>query len=106
MKETIIRKITSRKLWLAVASFVGALLTAMGHEKTAVIVSGLIMQGAVVIAYIVSEGLVDAANKPPDTEEETVEYRYLDENGVPTDGHYNMLVHNVEESINESGGDF
>lgn len=64
MKETIIRKLTSRKLWMAVAAFVGALLTAMGHEKTAVTVSGLIMQGAVVIAYIVSEGLVDAANKP------------------------------------------
>ena len=68
-KQDIIRKLTSRKLWLAVAAFVSAVLTALGHEKVAVTVSGLIMQGAVVIAYLVSEGLVDAANKPPDAGE-------------------------------------
>lgn len=63
-KEDIIRKLTSRKLWLAVALFVSGLLAFFGKdaEKTEQI-SGLIMQGAAVIAYILGEGLVDASNK-------------------------------------------
>lgn len=60
--NNIVRKLTSRKLWLAVAAFVSGLLTALGHKETAVTVTGLIMQGAAVIAYIVAEGLVDASN--------------------------------------------
>lgn len=35
----------------------------------------------------------------PETETR-VEYRYLDENGVPVDGHY-MLVKNVEDEVCE-----
>ena len=59
----IIRKITSRKLWLAIALFVSGVLTATGHDKSTVEqVSGLIMQGAAVISYIVGEGLIDAAS--------------------------------------------
>lgn len=58
-KEDIIRKLTSRKLWLALALFVSGVLTACGKGGTAETVSGLIMQGAAVIAYIVGEGLVD-----------------------------------------------
>lgn len=60
--NNIVRKLTSRKLWLAVAAFVSGILTALGHKETAVTVTGLIMQGAAVIAYIVAEGLVDASN--------------------------------------------
>lgn len=63
-KEGIIRKLTSRKLWLAVALFVSGVLTAVGKKETAETVAGLIMQAAAVIGYIVGEGLVDAANKP------------------------------------------
>lgn len=61
-KETIIRKLTSRKLWAAIASFVGMLVVATGHsESYATTITALIMAGATVIAYIVGEGLVDAA---------------------------------------------
>lgn len=56
------RKLTSRKLWMAIALFVSGIFAATGHKETGVIVAGLIMQGAAVIAYIIGEGLVDAAN--------------------------------------------
>lgn len=60
-KENIIRKLTSRKFWLAVALFVSGLITALGGKaETAQTVSGCIMQGAAVIAYIWAEGWADA----------------------------------------------
>lgn len=59
------RKLTSRKLWVAVAGFVSGLIIAFGgEESTATTVSGCILQGASVIGYLLAEGLVDAANKP------------------------------------------
>jgi hypothetical protein len=62
-KEDIIRKLTSRKLWLAVALFVSGLITAFGGgEETAATVTGCIMQGAAVLGYILAEGLADAGN--------------------------------------------
>lgn len=66
-KEDIIRKLTSRKLWLAVAAFVSGIVAVFCGDKTAQIVGGLILQLAAVVAYIFGEGLVDAANKPPDS---------------------------------------
>ena len=60
-KEFIIRKLTSRKLWIAVSEFVSMLIIAMGvAENTATQVAALIMAGAGAIAYIVGEGLADA----------------------------------------------
>ena len=57
------RKLTSRKLWTAVGSFVSLLVVALGYsEDSAVQVTGLIMAGATVMAYIIGEGLVDSAN--------------------------------------------
>ena len=62
-KETIIRKLTSRKLWLAVSEFTSMLIIALGvAEDTATKVAALIMAGAGAIAYIVGEGLADASN--------------------------------------------
>jgi phage shock protein PspC (stress-responsive transcriptional regulator) len=62
-KETIIRKLTSRKLWVAVAGFVSGLIVAFdGDAETAETISGLILQGASVLAYIIAEGITDAAN--------------------------------------------
>ena len=57
------RKLTSRKLWAATASFVSMLIVAMGGaENTATQVTALIMAGASVVAYIIGEGLTDSAN--------------------------------------------
>ena len=55
------RKLSSRKLWIAVAGFVSGLILAFGGaESTAVTVSGCILQGAAVIGYLLAEGLTDA----------------------------------------------
>ena len=62
-KETIIRKLTSRKLWVAVSEFVSMLVIALGvAEDNATKVAALIMAGAGAIAYIVGEGLADAGH--------------------------------------------
>ncbi len=56
------KKLTSRKFWTAVASFVTLMITAFGvAEDTAAQVSAIIMAGASVVAYIVGEGMADAA---------------------------------------------
>lgn len=61
-KKDLIKKLTSRKLWLAVAGFVAGLILAFnGSTETAETVSGCIMSGASVIAYIIAEGLSDSA---------------------------------------------
>lgn len=65
-KETIIRKLTSRKLWAAIVGFVTGLLIYMGRsEADAEQIGSLIMMGASVVAYIVGEGLADAGNNTP-----------------------------------------
>lgn len=56
------RKLTSRKFWLAIAGFASGLLVAIGKSEVAETVAGLIMSGASVIAYIIGEGLTDAAH--------------------------------------------
>lgn len=58
----IVRKLTSRKFWLALATFVTGILKFNGSsEDTVVQVASLIMAGAAVVAYIVGEGLADSA---------------------------------------------
>ena len=62
-KQDIIRKLTSRKLWVAVAGFVSGLIVALdGDAEVAETVSGLILQGAAVFGYLVAEGLADAGH--------------------------------------------
>ena len=63
-KADIIRKLTSRKLWLAVSMFISGLIVAFnGEATTAETVSVCIMQGGAVIAYLLAEGWADAANR-------------------------------------------
>lgn len=65
-KQEIIRKLTSRKFWMAVAAFVsGSIVAFTGDEGTAATVSGLILQGAAVLGYLLAEGLTDAAGSKP-----------------------------------------
>lgn len=64
--ETLIRKLTSRKFWAAVCSFVTMLMIYRGAaESDAQQVAALIMAGATVVAYIIGEGLADAGNNTP-----------------------------------------
>ena len=61
-REHIIRKLTSRKLWMAVALFISGLITAFGgQENTAQTISGCIMQAGAVVSYLFAEGWADAA---------------------------------------------
>lgn len=59
-----VRKLTSRKFWTAVASFVSMMIVALGGtDNQATQITALIIAGATVLAYIIGEGLVDASNK-------------------------------------------
>lgn len=63
------RKLTSRKFWAAVADFIGMLMVALHvDENSAAQVVALVMAGAGVVAYIVGEGMADAANAGNDDE--------------------------------------
>lgn len=58
-----VRKLTSRKFWLAIANFVTMLIVAFGGtDNQATQVASIIMAGATVIAYIIGEGLTDASS--------------------------------------------
>ena len=60
--DDIVRKLTSRKFWAAVAEFVTMLMVALKYDQgSAEKVAALIMAGAGVVAYIIGEGLTDAA---------------------------------------------
>lgn len=55
------RKLTSRKLWLAIASEVGMIMAYCGSSESEVTqVTAMIIGGATVIAYIIGEGLADS----------------------------------------------
>ena len=56
------RKLTSRKLWMALCGLIAGLLTAFGiSDSTSGEVTGIIMSAASVVAYVIGEGLTDAA---------------------------------------------
>ena len=63
------RKLTSRKLWMSVASFISMLLVAFNYtESQAAQVAALIMAGSSVIGYVLGEGLADAGHQGEDAE--------------------------------------
>lgn len=56
------QKLSSRKFWAAVCGFIAPLFTLLRVPSgTAAQITALIMAGASLIAYILSEGFVDAA---------------------------------------------
>lgn len=75
------RKLTSRKFWMAIATFASMLLIYFGKsESEAAQVAALIMAGGTVIAYIIGEGLIDAKSKPDKTNKKEEESKE-EENG-------------------------
>ena len=76
MKTDWKRKLTSRKLWLSIASFASMLMIYFGYaEDKASRTASLIMAGASVIGYVIGEGLADSSPSsyiPED--EEAIEY--------------------------------
>ena len=58
------RKLTSRKLWMSVATFASMLLVFFNYsESEAAKVAALIMAGATVIGYVIGEGLADSGGR-------------------------------------------
>lgn len=63
MSDDLKRKLTSRKFWLAVCSFIAPLVVVFtGDKNAATNMTALIMSGASIIAYILREGLVDSSS--------------------------------------------
>lgn len=79
-KKDFIRKITSRKLWMSIASFVSMLLIFFGYaESKATQVASLIIAGATVIGYVIGEGLADFNSTYIPETDEAIEYIEEDE---------------------------
>ena len=55
------RKLTSRKLWVALAGFIAGLIVIFGgSQETADKITGSILSGAAVVGYVLGEGLADS----------------------------------------------
>lgn len=57
------RKLTSRKLWMAVAGFVTGVMLIVTGGATDANITGAVMALGSVVSYIIGEGLTDASNK-------------------------------------------
>jgi hypothetical protein len=76
MKINWTQKLTSRKFWAAIITFITSLLVAFKvPDLTIEQVVAVISAGSVMIAYIIGEGMVDAARieKSDDNKNETIE---------------------------------
>ena len=69
MKINWKQKLTSRKFWAAVTGFVSSILIAFNVDNLTIEqVASVISACAVLIAYIIGEGLVDAAREGNDND--------------------------------------
>jgi hypothetical protein len=67
MKINWKQKLTSRKFWAALITFITSILIAFGvSDLTIEQVVAVISAGSVMIAYIIGEGMVDAARLEKD----------------------------------------
>ena len=63
MKIDWLRKLTSRKFWVALVGFITALLVAFNVDAGSIEqITSIVMSFASLIAYILAEGFVDASN--------------------------------------------
>lgn len=66
-----VRKLTSRKFWLAIAGLVaGIIIACNGGEDIAQKVTGIIMSAGSIVSYVFSEGIADAASVKAKKEED------------------------------------
>lgn len=63
MKINWKRKLTSRKLWMAVAGFITGVVVLFTGGATEANITGAVMALGSVVAYIIGEGLTDASHK-------------------------------------------
>ena len=63
MKQTILQKLMSRKFWVAVAGIVSGLVMIFDYaESDAETIAGAVLTIGSAVAYMVAEGVIDAAN--------------------------------------------
>ena len=97
-----VRKLTSRKFWIAVAGLVTGIITFVKQPTTdAQTITALILALGSVVAYCIGEGLADAANVQPEVEvEPTVLY-------IPTDELFDKQAAEIAEKAEkkEEGGE-
>ena len=63
MKQTILQKLMSRKFWVAVAGIVSGLVMIFDYAETdAETIAGAVLTIGSAVAYMVAEGVIDAAN--------------------------------------------
>lgn len=73
------RKLTSRKLWMSIATLVFLIMVAFGaDENSSTQVVAIIMAGATVIGYVIGEGLADSAGNVTDVTVPGVQYPEYD----------------------------
>lgn len=88
----LVKKLTSRKFWLALAGLVTGIITFVKEPTTdAQTITSLILALGSVVAYCIGEGLADAANAQA---EPTVIY-------VPSDAMFDEHVKDEEEETKE-----
>lgn len=65
------RKLSSRKFWSAIVGFITALMVALKYDQMTIEqVTAIVSASGVLIAYIIGEGMVDAARVKKEQEEE------------------------------------
>ena len=71
-----VSKLTSRKWWTSIVSFVTLMIVAFGGtESEATQIASIIMAGAVVIGYTIGEGLVDSTHSSTNDESDNEEVK-------------------------------
>lgn len=64
MKDTLLKKLCSRKFWLALFGFIGTMCAVFGYEELSAEQASVIAAGcATLAAYVIGEGIADAGNK-------------------------------------------
>lgn len=62
-KNDIIRKLSSRKFWVCLCGFITSLMAMLSFSNdTTTLVTSLITSAGCLVAYILSEGYVDASH--------------------------------------------
>lgn len=70
-RKDLVRKLTSRKFWLALAGFVSMLIVYFTGDNTkAESISALIIAGASVVGYLIGEGLADSNGSLPENKDD------------------------------------
>lgn len=75
-----IRKLTSRKFWMAVIGFVTGLMIYLGQSaEQAEKLGALILSAASVLAYLLGEGMADSAGGWYEVEEDDIAFQPPDD---------------------------